>query len=405
MYGVQVAPDALAAAASDMVKIGAAVSDASEFAAVPTTSIFPAAADEVSSLLAELFSDVGREFQALSSQASEFQQLFVQTLHMSAASYLATEVENVINAPTEMLLGRPLIPTGAAPALGGAISNGTARAPLSIVNLTAPVVNASVGGGPAVPLLVDTGSTGLVIPLRDVGGLLGVLRLGIPIGGGISGYSGGFGYIYATYDMPVNFGGGLITAPTPVDVELFAFPTSIQSALTNGLSWQSFMAPTGAVGVLGVGPNAGGPGTSVPTQALAAPYNQGLLINEPQGYLQFGANPFTPYATVTGVPFTDLGVQVGNSPIQMVPSAIDSGGVEGTIPSSVIGNAAPGTRVTLYANGTEVGAYTYDGGPSSYYPTVTSGGVMNTGDGPFTVNPVYIDPNGVGTISFDTPGT
>jgi PE-PGRS family protein with aspartyl peptidase-like domain len=53
-------------------------------------------------------------------------------------------------------------------------------------------VNASVGTGAPVPLLVDTGSAGLVIPFQKVGGLVGLLQLGLPTGFGISGYSGGW---------------------------------------------------------------------------------------------------------------------------------------------------------------------------------------------------------------------
>ena len=152
-------------------------------------------------------------------------------------------------------------------------------------------VNASVGSGTPVRLLVDTGSTGLVIPFQNAGGLLGVLQLGLPINAGIGGYSGGIDYLYATYDAPVNFGGGIVTASTPVNVEFFAFPTSISSAINNGFTFQSYFASDGVTGVLGVGPNAGGPGPSIPTQALPSAFNKGLLINEAPAtaspYIQF----------------------------------------------------------------------------------------------------------------------
>ena len=192
------------------------------------------------------------------------------------------EVINVINAPTDLLFGRQLIPNGPQATGGSATINSStmATAPLTIVGGTEPIVNASVGTGSTVPLLVDTGSTGLVVPFTKVGGLLGVLELGIPRGGGIGGYSGGLDYLYLTYNAPVNFGGGLVTASTPVNVEFLAFPVSIQSAMTNGLTFQSFFASDGAAGVLGVGPNAGGPGPSIPLQALPAPYNTGLLIDQ-----------------------------------------------------------------------------------------------------------------------------
>lgn len=333
------------------------------------------------------------------------------------------QVINVINVPTEFLLGRPLIGTGSSVSLGGAVNGGTATAPLTIVDGTEPVVNASVGSGSPVPLLVDTGSTGLVIPFQDVGGLLGMLQLGLPHGFGIGGYSGGLDYLYATFNAPVNFGGGLVTSSTPVDVELFAWPTSLHALQTNGFSFQSYFAQDGVSGVLGVGPNAGGPGPSIATQALPAPYNQGLLINEvgtptQSPYLQFGpapsttglyANgtnglqPVTGTSTVTGAPITDLDVKVGNTTYTDVLSMVDSGGVQGTIPSSIIGNAAPGTLVEISTtDGTPLYEYTYAGGPNAYYPTVISSGVMNTGYAPYSLFPIYVD-YGADTMTFYTP--
>ena len=244
-------------------------------------------------------------------------------------------VVNLINAPTEFLFGIPLINTGPTATLGGNGATGTV--PLTMYAGTEPLVNATVGTGSPVPLLVDTGSTGLVIPFQKVGGIFGLLQLGLPTGGGVSGYSGGLDYAYLTYNAPVNFGGGLVTSPTPVDIELFAWPTSIQSALTNGFSFQNFFAPDGASGVLGIGPNSGGPGPGIATQALPGAYGQGVLINETADQpvpavrvttdnpIEPGSNPI---ATLTGAPITTLNVQRPANAL----SEIDSGGVYGTLP-------------------------------------------------------------------------
>ena len=315
---------------------------------------------------------------------------------VNAAGSQAQAAQKVINAPTELLLGRPLISTGSSgPSGAAATSNATgavvtstsATVPLTVVNGTEPVVNASVGSGPTVPLLVDTGSTGLVIPIKDAGGLLGVLQLGLPRGVGIGGYSGGLDYLYATYNEPVNFGGGLVTSPTPVQLELFAWPTSLQSLLNNGFSFQSFFAPDGADGVLGIGPNAGGPGTTIPTQALPAPYNQGVLIDQPAHELVFEAQPTGAIATLAGSPTTNLEVSINGGAPQTVQSIVDSGGVEGTIPSSL--NAATGNTITVTApDGTPL--YSYDYGVN-YSPTTISSGLMNTGNLIFQQHPVYIN--------------
>ncbi len=312
---------------------------------------------------------------------------------------------NVINAPTEFLFGTPLIPTGATPALGG---NGTTgNVPISLYANTEPLVNASVGTGSAVPLLVDTGSQGLVIPFQKVGGIFGLLQLGLPVTGGISGYSGGLDYAYLTYNAPVNFGGGLTTGSTPVDVELFAWPTSLSSALNGGWSFQNFFASDGASGVLGIGPNATGPGPSIPTEHFVnSAFNQGVLINEADAnpYLQFGGPPTgaTALTTLSGAPITnDLSVTVtppGGSPVTYsnVPSIVDTGGVNGTIPSSL--NASPGDLIQVYGpTNQELYQYTYN---SDYFPTaVSSSELMNTGAAPFIYFPAYIS-NGANTMTF-----
>jgi PPE-repeat protein len=300
---------------------------------------------------------------------------------------------DVINAPTSLLFGRNLIPSGPQPTGGHATINGdVATTPLTVRGGTEPVVDASIGSGGAQPLLVDTGSTGLIIPFTNVGGLLGLLQLGIPTGGGIGGFSGGLDYLYLTYNAPVNFGGGLVTAPTPIQVEILAWPTSLASLQQNGLTFQSFFASDGATGVLGVGPNAGGPGNVVPTSRLPSPFNQGLLIDQPDGILQFSGQPATvggnaPIATLTGSPITNLGVSVNGGPINSVPSIVDSGGVEGTIPTGL--GVTPGSTVTVYGPGdVPLYSFVYQG---NYSPSPITSGLMNTGNLIFQQHPIYIN--------------
>ncbi|OBK43170.1 hypothetical protein A5655_17765 [Mycobacterium sp. 1081908.1] len=314
-------------------------------------------------------------------------------------------VIDAVNTPAELLVGRPLIGNVAASVVTNATTSQPGTVPITMVNSVEPVVNVAVGGGGFAPVLVDTGSTGLVVPLRNVGGIFGLLSLGLPVGIGTGGYSGGLNYLYATFDAPVNFGNGLVTARTPVNVELFSWPSSLQAAMSHGWGWRSYFAADGVTGVLGVGPNAGGPGPSIPTQALPAPYNQGLLINEvgAKPYLQFGPPPInlTPFATLNGSPVTTLGLSTGPlgflGPQYTVNAVIDSGGVEGTIPTGL--NAVPGTAIYVWApNGQLLYSYVYDG---TYFPT-PSPYVMNTGALPFLEHPVYISysPGGVGTTIF-----
>lgn len=554
MSFLAVTPDWVTSAAADLENIGSALHRANAAAALPTTGVAAAAADEVSATIAELFAGFGQEYQALNTQVSAFQQQFVLLLGSSAGSYASAEasaasvldpVLDAINAPTQLLLGRPLIGdgvagtaaspngqdggllwgnggngyaqtldgvgggaggsagllgnggyggTGGKGAPGGAGGNGgwlygnagwggaggadpagpggiggaggvayllgnggyggagglgnDPALPLGYggtgghggmiwgnqgfsgtgwdgktismptVMTTEPVVNLSVNGAASGPILVDTGSAGLVMQIKDIGGLPGLLKLGIPHGINISAYSGGLTYLYASYPTSVDFGNGLVTAPTPVNVVLFSLPTSpfaISAYFTEFLKnpfttpFDAYFASAGVDGVLGVGPNAVGPGPSIPTQFLPGSLSQGMQIDMQNAQLTFGPNPdATPgFSLSPGAPITTLYVQVGaNAPIP-VPSIVDSGGVQGTMPSSVIGGAGSlpaNTVITVWADPNQT-QLLYQYNTNTYTPTVIKSGLMNTGYLPFATQPIYISnaPGHVGTIIVNTP--
>src|ERR1700733_10671704 len=119
-------PDALSAAASDLDGLGLSIEAASTAATAPTTNLLAAAQDEVSTAIAALFGNHAEEFHALSAQAAAFHSRFAQALSANSGTYGATEAANVaplkvfeqvllglVNAPTELLMGRPLIGNGA----------------------------------------------------------------------------------------------------------------------------------------------------------------------------------------------------------------------------------------------------------------------------------------------------
>ncbi len=68
----------------DLARIGSQVSAASAVAAMPTTEVVAAGADEVSAGIAALFSAHAQEYQALSAQAAAFHDQFVHTLTAAA---------------------------------------------------------------------------------------------------------------------------------------------------------------------------------------------------------------------------------------------------------------------------------------------------------------------------------
>ncbi|WP_136623252.1 PE family protein, partial [Mycobacterium attenuatum] len=138
MSYVLVSPDIVAAATQDLTNLGSAVGAANAAAATSTTEVLAAATDEVSARIAELFGAYGREYQAISAQAEAFHARFLQALGAGAGAYafaeaanasplqtLEQDVLNLVNAPTQLLLGRPLIGNGAnATVPGGAGGDG-----------------------------------------------------------------------------------------------------------------------------------------------------------------------------------------------------------------------------------------------------------------------------------------
>ena len=300
---------------------------------------------------------------------------------------------------------------GAAGGVGGALS-GTSGAtgagtPTNVtvplhMNGNYPQINLSVNGGRSVPVLVDSGATGLVLPIR----YLGLHHLGLPTGIGIAKYDAGVNALYLTFDTTVNFGNGAVTAPTSVDAIILKYPTSI-SGIKTILTHQSF---GGSSGDLGISPNlpayvAKGEPTNNVTAALPGELNQGELINESAGYLEFGPNPMTstPAGTIFPATYVGLQVSVGDGAPQTVSVLFDSGGSVGSIPQAIAGDSVPpGTVISFYGTGGQGLLYSYTTS-STYTPIVTttppgSPLVMNTGNTPFAAGPVYIsnEPSGQG---------
>jgi hypothetical protein len=251
-------------------------------------------------------------------------------------------------------------------------------------------------------LLVDTGSSGLVIPWEALGSndftaLENLFALGSPVSSGFSGYSGGVDYFYLTYDAPVDYGNGVLdTTNTPIDVELFSYPTSFSSPW----SFEQFVADNGSTGILGIGDGVG-PSAESPLQALGV---SGVTVDIPAKELVIGANAGTPVATISdassGAPITALYESVNGGTPVAVTDDVDSGGVYGNIPSSLLGGATTvpsGTTISVYDNATGSGTplYTYQTGTDSLgtstSPGVVSGTNIDSGVEPYLLHPIYID--------------
>jgi hypothetical protein len=91
MSYVVATPEMMTAAAADLATIGSTLDAAHTAAAVSTVAVVPAAADEVSVRIAQLFSEHARDYQGLAGKAAAFQEQFVQHLNASALSYASIE--------------------------------------------------------------------------------------------------------------------------------------------------------------------------------------------------------------------------------------------------------------------------------------------------------------------------
>jgi hypothetical protein len=305
------------------------------------------------------------------------------------------------------------LPSVAEPAAAVAAASdpttGTYDLPLTVFEGTEPAVNASIDGGSSVPLLVDTGSAGLVVPESDLG-VSNLFQLfqqdGFPSSFGESGYSGGVDYIYLTYNsLPVDYTGGLDTTG-PVDVEVYSWePGNLGSLFTNN-AFQNFLGSNDVSGILGVGENASGPTTS-PLESFG---NVTLDVKGTGGDLIVGGDPVTG-TSLSGAPISTEYISIDGGALKAVSNDVDSGGVTGTIPSSLLTSSEynsttdlvnPGTTIALYAdkNGTEeLYSYTVTAGND---PFVVSGSSMDSGFEPFSLGPISMEytPAGTGTTIF-----
>lgn len=177
-------PQLLADAATNLAGIGSSLTAANSAAALPTTSVLAAGADEVSTAMANVFGSHAQQYQRMSAQAANLHQQFVQAMDSAGNAYADAEAAN------------------AKPMAGGGATAGGAGAPAQ--GLLGRPSGGGIGG-PGAGLLGGPGNAGY--------------RGGGVAGGGAPGRVGG----YAGSAAPVGRGGlanaasaGLLNKPEPV---------------------------------------------------------------------------------------------------------------------------------------------------------------------------------------------
>ena len=124
-------PEELLAAAAQLQGVSSSLTAQNAGAAAPTTTIAPAASDQVSALQAALFASYGTLYQQIAAEAQAIQQQFVQNLGLSSGNYATAEAANAAQAtpaeqfqtfvngvatflggPTTSVGGNPFSPSG-----------------------------------------------------------------------------------------------------------------------------------------------------------------------------------------------------------------------------------------------------------------------------------------------------
>lgn len=105
-------PELIAQAATDLTAIDTELNAAQSQAAGLTQALLPAAADEVSAGITQLFAQHAADFLKVAAQASAYHEQFVQKMATAAGSYAAAETVNtswLLSQAWEAIIG-PLAP-------------------------------------------------------------------------------------------------------------------------------------------------------------------------------------------------------------------------------------------------------------------------------------------------------
>lgn len=174
MSFVLAAPEALAAAASDLAGIGSTLTTASATAAAGTTGVLATAADEVSTQVAAMFSEHGLGYQQLAARLEALHGQFVQALSAGANTYAAAEATaaqtlvNAVNAPGVAGAGASVgAASGLAGLAGGAVSSAVNR--IESIALGSAGQAAALLLGPTGGISALTAASALLAPAAATG--------------------------------------------------------------------------------------------------------------------------------------------------------------------------------------------------------------------------------------------
>ncbi|WP_293331948.1 PE family protein [Mycobacterium sp.] len=354
---VNFSPDLMETASQDLASIRSSLGQATAAAAAPTTGLVPAAADEVSAAISQLFGSYGQDFQALTAQASAFHAQFVNLLNGSAASYLATEIANAQQG----------------------LAGGSASATSSAANAAASILPILGGGG---------GSGG--------GGLLGGL-----VGSGNGGALGGLG---ALFNAPALTLPSLPPVPSPPSFPgLPSFPgaPSFPGLPNLGNLLGGSGGGTGGFGAIFQDISTGLSNLPTGLQTVLGDLSN-LLFPQPGAPSGPEQSPWVLLFTQSGANLQDIGATFGANPFPLLHRiAINQGGYMDLIGAAVYNgvtdfpgglNVLPGQieAAIASAQGFNPGAFLqYFGAKQGLYGQILTTSLANAGQDFQTTIPVF----------------
>ncbi|MGE2835339.1 PecA family PE domain-processing aspartic protease [Mycobacterium sp. SMC-4] len=254
-----------------------------------------------------------------------------------------------------------------------------------------PIFQMSINGGEYVNVLLDTGSLGLVINPQ----VIGLENVPEPVDHGEGCYGDCTNeYRFDVYEIPISVAEGVDSTATPVLVVTLS-------------TWENVAKENGDFeGILGIGANNELPWTNNPLTALPGLLGRGILIDERRNRAILGPNPYAARVTVDGSPISDLTVKIGDYDEYVGQTWLDTGGLLGTLPKSLIdgdNGVPPGTLISVYTEDGETLLFSYRTTRSNT-PTFTDPDESDTvlfGWQPWVGASVYTDFTGSGSTSFN----
>ncbi|BBZ51451.1 PE family protein [Mycobacterium heidelbergense] len=254
-------PEWVSAAATDLAGIGSTISTANVAAAVSTTGIMPAALDEVSAGVAALFGAHGQAYQAISAQATQFHEQFVQAMTATASAYANAEA-NVVQTLTSTIAA----PAQAAAAAASGPGNLLQQLEAAEINFNTNLVNGEL----SLNHWLLTNEVGLEQAIFGTNSALnGVINRGFNAGN----------LLVGTGEQAIN---SLVGAPAP---------TSLTSSLLTGSAAQVFNS--GAIG---------GPLGSFDQSLVVGADFAGLLLGSQPGQALLSLLPASTQAALASAP-------------------------------------------------------------------------------------------------------